>query len=191
MTKIIAVAIFLAACTTSTASKPPDAAPCDLVSCAAGAAFDCCPAAAPTPSTTRTKIVQSIAGVNQANWWPDFSGVGGSSRGCMHSLQAGRFALPMPLEEGDRLLSLTVAMIGDDSVTVAIDPLSARPDGSIVVGVIGSIFAPSVSSTWRDYTVDLVDTTVTAGASYWFEVAANKSGACVGAFRLTYDHPGA
>lgn len=185
------ILIALAACTTApAASKPPDAPPpCDLVSCAGGAALECCPPLAPPASTQRTAIVQSIAGINQANWWPDFSGISNSSKGCMRSLQAGRFALPMPLVEGDRLLSLTVAMVGDDSVTVAIDPLSARPDGSLVVGVLGSIFAPSVSSTWRDYTVDLVDTTVTGGASYWFEVAANKSGACVGAFRLTYDHP--
>lgn len=145
---------------------------------------------APQPaSTQRTAVVQSIAGVNQANWWPDFSGISSSSKGCMRSLQAGRFAMPLPLVEGDRLLSLTVAVLGDGFVDVYIDPFSAKPDGSLTVGVLGSIAVQNAPPTWTDYTVDLVDTTVGPGASHWFEVAASSSGACVGAFRLTYDHP--
>ena len=182
--------LALVSCTTApAATKPPDGPPCDLVSCAAGAALECCPTAAPQPSTTRTAIVQSIAGVNQANWWPDFSGVGNSSRGCMRSLQAGRFALPMPLVEGDRLLSLTVSAIGDDTANLSIESLSAAPDGSLTLGTVGSRFIPGVRSTWTDYTIDLADTVVTGGTAHWFEASADRSGICVGAFRLTYDHP--
>lgn len=167
----------------------PDAAACDLVSCAAGASFECCPLAPPPTIVRRTRVVNALGGIVRGGWIPDFTGVASTSRGCMRSVLAGRFALPLPLEEGDRMLS--VAFAANNAVTstfgFSVDALSAAPDGALSLGAIGTLTVPSAPPAWTEYALDLVDTTVTGGTVYWLEFDAPAGGVCVGAVRLTYE----
>lgn len=183
-------ALLLAATACTPAPAPPgqvvDANECDLVSCEAGAAFTCCPID-PVLVSKRTKVVSPLGAAIKNGWAPNFLGFGGTSRGCLLALQPGRFALPLPLEEGDRLLGLKVAILGDGFTDLGIDILSVAPDGSLTLGSTGTATILDAPSVWTDYAIDVVPTIVSGGVSYWIEVGTSLSGACVGAFRLTYD----
>ncbi len=154
-------------------------------------------ATAPQPPP-RTKVIASTAGVINTGWAADWAGFAGTSRGCMRSYSFGRFAVPMPLEEGDRMLSLTFSAIGNYSADLDVYGLSAAPDGTLTLGAIGALGIHDVPGDDpladlhgkpQDYTIDLVDTLVTGGVAWWFEFSADQAGLCVGALRLTYDRP--
>jgi len=158
---------------------------------ASSCATDAAPAeaAAPQPSgqAARTKVISAVGAVPNTGWAVDWSGYSGTSHGCVCSYSAGRFAVPLPLEEGDRMLSMTVAATGVLTATLDVYAMNLAAGGAATVDVITPL--GSIMSAWRDYTIDLVDTTVSGGTSYWFEFAASKAGLCVGAVRLTYDRP--
>jgi hypothetical protein len=158
------------------------------------------PSAAPTrhdtaeptaaPADPRVMVIGALGGVVNAGWVADWSGVAGASRGCMRSYAAGRYALEMPLEEGDRFLSMLVAASGTFSADLEVWMNSAAPTGPQPPAV-SVLVAPNIPGpTATDIMVDLPDTLVTAGAAHWFEFTADQGGLCVGAVRLTYDHPG-
>jgi hypothetical protein len=150
----------------------------------------CCQFAPPPPvAAPQTLIISPLNAAIKNGWIIDFGGYVGTSRGFMASIGAGRFAVPLPLHEGDRMLSLTVAAAGNLSADLDITSFSVAPDGALTLGTVGFINQPNVPIGFRDYTADLTDTTVTGGVSYWFEVSADQLGLQVGALRLTYDHP--
>lgn len=183
-----ALVLSVAACPSSPPAGPtvPDA-PCDLVSCAAGMALECCPPLAPQP-VPRSLLVQAVSGEVIAGWAPDWQGFSGPPGGCMRSTGAGRFVLLPQIHEGDRLLSMTVTMAGNLSADVAVNAMHLKHASGVLVR-IGEMAAPNVSDAWSDYVVDLVDTAAVGGSSFWIEVDSDQPGACIGAVRLTYDHP--
>lgn len=192
---LIAFAAALVLAVTACPSSPPattvpDAPPCDLESCAAGMALECCPPLAPPVSTQRTAVISSLHGAIRDGWAIDWSGFAGTATGCMHSSGfGGRFALAVPLVEGDRMLSLTLAMIGNGSADVTVTSAAVAPNGDRFLGTVGSLTQPNAPPAWVDYTIDLTDTVIAGGNSHWFEFGADQPGLCIGALRLTYDHP--
>jgi hypothetical protein len=176
MRSIIVLALLLiapAGCSTSSTAAP---------------AHDTDPMAA--PSAPLVKAVGALGGVVNAGWVADWSGPAGVSRGCMRSYAAGRYALEMPLEEGDRMLSMMVSATGNASADLEVWMNSAAPTGPQPPAV-SVLVAPNISGpNATDIMIELPDTTVTAGAAHWFEFTADQGGLCVGAVRLTYDHPG-
>jgi hypothetical protein len=171
----------------------PDAGDgCPIVCDPAGGftADGCCEAAQPQPvAPPQTIVISPLNAAVKAGWVADFNGFVGTSRGFMASTGAGRFAVPLPLREGDRMLSLTVAASGNLSADLDITSFSVAPNGDLTLGTVGFINQPNAPSGFNDYTADLTDTTVAGGVSYWFEVSADQAGMQVGALRLTYDHP--
>jgi len=155
----------------------------------AAAPKDSPPALAAQPP--RTKVIGALGGVVNTGWTADWSGFAGTARGCMRSYTEGRFALEMPLEEGDRMLSLVVSAVGNGSADLNIVSLAAAPDGQAELGTVGGINAPNFpGGDPRDIPIELEDTIVSGGVSYWFEFGADQAGLCIGAVRLTYDRPG-
>lgn len=187
---VLSLVFALISCTATAPASVPvpvDASQCDLTSCAAGMSLVCCELAPLPPK--QVKVVGSLGGVIKLGWAPDFGGFAGTSRGCMQSTGPGRFALEMPLNEGDRMLSLTVALIGNFAADVDINSLSVAPNGALTLGTVGTLTVTNVPNSWFDYPINLVDTFVSGGVSHWFEFGVDQAGACVGAVRLTYDHP--
>lgn len=137
-------------------------------------------------NTQRTVVISPMLAVVASNWFVDFSGAAGTSRGFIYNTAPGRFALPFQLAEGDRMLSLTVPMFGDGTLDIYADVLGVTPTGA--VDVVGTKAVHSVPPPWTDYTIDLASTVVTGGHSYWIEFYGTGFGR-VGAVRLTYDHP--
>jgi hypothetical protein len=146
--------------------------------------------AAAAPVEPDTIVIPSIAGVVSVGWAPNWSGFAGTNTGCMRSSGMGRFAVAPALTEGDRMLSLTAAMIGNLSADVTITSVAVAPNGDRFLGTVGSLSVPNVPGFWSDFTIDLADTLIAGGNVHWFEFDADQAGACVGAVRLTYDHPG-
>lgn len=177
----------LVACSNSAPAGPADAPPCDLVSCAAGAAFECCPAA-PTP---RVMVVSPLGAVTAGGWTPDLGDPTNPAipgRGCMRATGAGRFALPLQLEHGDRMLALAVTIDGDASSDLEIAAVEFSPDVE-TVSVLGSLTILNAADGWRSYDIGLIDTVVDGEGWHWVEVATDQPGACVGPFRLTFERP--
>lgn len=174
---IIALSALAAACGDNVIAAPDPAVAIDAAR------------AAPAPQPVRhTAIVSTLAGVINTGWVADWAGFASTSRGCMRSYSFGRFAVPLPLEEGDRMLSLTFSAIGNFSADLDVYSLSAAPAGDLTLGTIGSLGVPNVlGGDPHDFTIDLVDTLVTGGVSWWFEFSADQAGICVGALRLTYE----
>jgi hypothetical protein len=143
----------------------------------------------PAPKPPATEVISAIGGVVHTNWTPDFNGFTGTSDGCMLSYGAGRFAVLPTLVEGDRMLSMTIAMAGNRSADLAIRSVSIAPNGGSVPGPLAPVSVFNVPDLWHDVPFDLVDTIVEGGAVHWFELAADQAGLCIGAVRLTYDHP--
>jgi hypothetical protein len=169
---LLALAAAVALALTSCGNTPPGPvdAPCDLVSCEAGAAFECCPA-----------IVDG--------WVPDFGAASGLSRNCLRSTGfGGRFALPIPVDHGERMLALTATINGDDSSEI--DIIAAGFVTSVdLINIIGARTILNTPAGWHRYPIDLTDTIAGDEAAHWIEVVADQPGVCVGAFRLTYDRP--
>lgn len=163
---------LLVACTSAPAAPAPT--------------HDTAPTAAPQP--TRTKVIGALGGVVAAGWAPDFGGIAGTSRGCMRSIGAGRYALELDLEEGDRMLSAVISAAGNFGASLEVWRVSAYPTASAPPATV-VLTVPNVPSEPIDLPVDLVDTVITGGVSYWFEFGASEAGLCVGAVRLTYDRP--
>jgi hypothetical protein len=161
-----------------------------LVACSAPAAAPAPDDPTAAPSEQRVMIIGALGGVVNAGWVADWSGPAGVSRGCMRSYAAGRYALEMPLEEGDRFLSMSISASGTDSADLEVWMASALPSGAqpppVSVLIVPNMPGPGV----LDLPIDLPDTTVAPGAAHWLEFTADQGGLCVGAVRLTYDHPG-
>jgi hypothetical protein len=142
---------------------------------------------APGPSTA---VIPSVDGVVGGGWAPDFGGFAGTSVGCMRSFGSGHFVVTPALEEGDQMLSLVVAIAGNLSADLTLTSAAVAPNGDRFLGTVGSLDVPNVSTGFHDYVIDLTDTIVIDGMLHWFEFTADQGGLCVGAVRLTYDHPG-
>lgn len=175
--------LILTSCTgTPAAAPPPDAPTCDVVSCGAGAALECC-------TTLRTAVRSALDGVVSSGWAPDFGGFGGASRGCLRATDfGGRFVLPVELEHGDRMMAMSIEVAGDASSDLDVAALSFETLAE-TISVLGKRSITNAASGWHIYALDLDDTTVGDGAWQWIEVAADQPGACVGPVRLTYDRP--
>jgi hypothetical protein len=146
----------------------------------------------PPPPPKWTKVVGVLGGVISEGWQVDWSGFSKSATGLLCSYGFGRFALEMPLEEGDRMLSLIFSANGNNVADLQVDSLSAAPDWSQTRGDGGTLSVPNApDKNPNDYEIDLVDTIVKGGISYWFEFESSAAGLCVGAVRLTYDRPDA
>jgi hypothetical protein len=187
---LLALAAAVALALTSCGNTPPGPvdAPCDLVSCEAGAAFECCPLA-PPPPPAHTRIVSPLVAAIVDGWVPDFGAASGLSRNCLRSTGfGGRFALPIPVDHGERMLALTATINGDDSSEI--DIIAAGFVTSVdLINIIGARTILNTPAGWHRYPIDLTDTIAGDEAAHWIEVVADQPGVCVGAFRLTYDRP--
>lgn len=180
----LVLAAALAAALVSCTSAPPPAdappPPCDLVSCAAGMALECCPPMTPR----RTLVIPALGWAPAVNWTP--------GPGCMRSQGSGRFVIPVVALEGDRLTSLGASILGNGMVDVNVAALYAgiSAEGTGLGAPLGEIAVVDAISRWTEYTADLADVPAAATGARWIEIAADQVGACIGAVRLTYDHPG-
>lgn len=181
-------ALVLAAALVSCTSAPPPAdappLPCDLVSCAAGMALECCPPMAPR----RTLVIPALGWAPAVNWTPD--------TGCMRSQGSGRLVIPVVAQEGERLIAMGASIIGNGAADVSVaafyaglmlDDTSSMP--SLATIAAGTIAVDDAPSRWLDYTTPIDETPMSASVARWIVIAANQAGACVGAVRLTFDHP--
>lgn len=88
------------------------------------------------------------------------------------------------------MLSMMVSATGNASADLEVWMNSAAPTGPqpppVSVLIVPNMPGPGTI----DLPIELPDTIVAPGAAHWFEFTADQGRLCVGAVRLTYDHPG-
>lgn len=96
--------------------------------------------------------------------------------------------LPVPLLEGDRILSVVFARKGNSSANIGGDIYVVRSSDQTETS-IGTISVAAPSSTWADTTVNVTDTTLTSGDAIVINVTSSATGISIGNTRITYDRP--
>jgi hypothetical protein len=129
----------------------------------------------------RILTTNGLAG-HGTNWFTD-------TDGCMSYGGAGTeyLLVPIGLQVGDRIKSVSFQFSGDSSVdlTVNVQSLSA----TMVETQIGTVTVTNQSSTWAVTTIDVTDTVIVANGSIFLECVTNAIGGRIGTICVTYDRP--
>jgi hypothetical protein len=96
--------------------------------------------------------------------------------------------LPIPLREGDRIKSITVARFGDGAVDLQFDAFKVTPAGAST-NIGGPVAVTNAAAAWSDSTIDVTDTTIASGLVVYLNMFANATGARFNNIRVTYDRP--
>jgi len=108
--------------------------------------------------------------------------------GYIVSTGIGAVYLPIFLDEGERIKSVTFAVYGDGSADLSYDFFTVTAAGvQTSIGPAGTVTNPPAS--WNDTTVDVTDTTVTSGLSIYGAFTSNAANIRLGNIRVTYDRP--
>ena len=108
--------------------------------------------------------------------------------GYMVSTGGGSLALGIPMEENERIKSITFAVYGDSSADIT----SYTVDTYTPAGALSSIGSGSVTNpgpAWADTVVNVTDTTITAGMMVTILINVSAANIQIGAMRVTYDRP--
>ncbi len=111
-----------------------------------------------------------------------------TSSGYIVSTGIGAVYLPIVLNEGERIKSVTFAVYGDGSADLSYDFYTVTAAGvQTSIGPAGTVTNPPAA--WADTTVDVTDTTVASGMSIYAAFLSNAANIRIGNIRVTYDRP--
>lgn len=134
---------------------------------------------------TQTTLVNPIGGIIKGDWRPVFGVDDGTARGFVESIGPdARIDVPLTLHDGDRIVDLATSIIGTNTATVTITVFGSKPDGTVAER-LGELAMRPAAGAWSDVAIDLVDTTVANGTTYWIQMTADQLGIHVGTLWLT------
>jgi hypothetical protein len=160
----------------------PDGGACaDVVCDAIGVVGDpCCPSASnPQPKITNASPLGAIV---QSGWFHDLS------RGGLYSFGSGAVMIPLAMDDGERLVSLSVTAKGNESADLVFGVFRSNPYDATVT-LLGSRSVPNAPAVFGSVVIDIADAAplvAPLGVSTWLTIEADQSGASIGAIRFTH-----
>lgn len=122
--------------------------------------------------------------------WAEAGLVTFGDSGHVVSTGAGRCIVPIDVDEGQRLKSLVFARYGNGSADLtALEVYRMAADGTVTDIAAAATTLTDPAAIWADTTVDLTDTTVAAGDTFYVRFTVNGAGLRIGSIRVTYDRP--
>lgn len=122
--------------------------------------------------------------------WAEAGLVTFGDSGYIVSTGAGRCVIPIDVDEGQRLKSLVFARYGNASSDItAVEVYRMTSGGAVTDIAAAATTVTDPPASWADTTVDLTDTTVAAGDTFYARITVNGSGLRIGSTRATYDRP--
>lgn len=110
--------------------------------------------------------------------------------GYISATAAGRCAIPINLDEGERIKSVVFARYGDGVADFsAIEVFKLASNGTVTDITAAPTSENNPPASWADTTVDVTDTTLAAGETLYIRFAANAANLRIGSVRVTYDRP--
>jgi hypothetical protein len=111
-----------------------------------------------------------------------------SDGGYINSTGAGHCAVPIPIEEGQRITSMVFARYGDgaaDFTSVQVFRLTKGGVATDITAAPTSVTNPAAA--WADTIVDVTDTACADGDVFWIHFAGNAANLRIGSIRVSVD----
>jgi len=94
----------------------------------------------------------------------------------------------LPLREGDRIKSVTVARFGDGAVDIGFSVFATTTAGSSTQ-IGGPVSVINAVAAWTDTTISVTPTTLSSGVCLHLSMSPQDTGATFNNIRVTYDRP--